>query len=99
MNIGDFALSATLIERVVNVALHHFRDRSHARLQRVIPSGREINQPLIHFGLIGKPRLSSLLEVPTILLPSEAVQVRLQVPTVRTLSQSADYSAGWVDVG
>jgi hypothetical protein len=38
--------------------------------------------------------LRSLLEVSSILLPSKASQDRRQVPTVRTLSQSADYSRG-----
>ena len=57
VNVSDFVLLAVRINRVVNIVFRHFRQSSHAKFQHVAGAGNQVNQPLIHAGLIHQPRL------------------------------------------
>src|ERR1700677_536368 len=57
MYIGNLALPAVAIDRVVNVAFGHFGQGADAELKCVTAAGSEINQLLIHMRLVDEARL------------------------------------------
>ena len=59
MDVGNFSLPAVAIDRVVDVAFRHLGQRSHAKLQGIARAGGEIDQTLIHGGLVDQSRLAA----------------------------------------
>ena len=52
MNVGNSALSAVLVHRIVDIALGHLSQRAYAKLKRIAATWSQVNQALIHLWLI-----------------------------------------------
>src|ERR1700686_1275388 len=59
MKVGNLALPAVLVDRIVNVSFRHFGDGSHAKFQGIGTAWNQVEQTLIHMRLENQTRLAA----------------------------------------